>query len=94
MRIEIVFELPFGDQHGVDELLELRVAGLGFGEYLADEVDRPLHVQHFSVSSRSTTRAALMIYSNIGSPCASVMRIGGFSSSISRNSSASYTSRV
>jgi hypothetical protein len=26
--VEIVSELPFGDQHGIDELLDLRVVGL------------------------------------------------------------------
>jgi hypothetical protein len=47
MRIEIVLELPFGDQHGVDELLDLRVAGIEIGKYLANKIDGPLHFQHF-----------------------------------------------
>jgi hypothetical protein len=47
MRIEIVLELPFGDQHGVDELLDMRVAGIEIGKYLANKIDGPLHFQHF-----------------------------------------------
>jgi hypothetical protein len=47
MHVEIVLELPFGDQHWIDELLDLWVAALGIGKYLANEVDGSLHFQHF-----------------------------------------------
>jgi hypothetical protein len=41
--IEVVPELALGHQDCVHELLHLGVARFGVGEYLADEVHRPLH---------------------------------------------------
>jgi hypothetical protein len=45
--VKIVPELSFGDQHGINELLDLRTEDLGVRKYLTDKVDRPMHFQHF-----------------------------------------------
>jgi hypothetical protein len=47
MRVEILLELPFGDQHGINEVRDPWVAGLGIEDYVTDEVNRSLHFQHF-----------------------------------------------
>ena len=39
---EVVLQLASGENHGIDQLLNLRVSYLGFREHLADEVDRSL----------------------------------------------------
>jgi hypothetical protein len=41
----VVSQLPPCQDHRVQQLLNLWVADLGFGQYLADEVDRPLNGQ-------------------------------------------------
>jgi hypothetical protein len=41
-----VFQLSGCNQDGVDQLLNLRVSGLGFIEHLADEVNRALDFIH------------------------------------------------
>jgi hypothetical protein len=38
-------QLPFGDQDGVQELLDLGVASLGIGQDFAYEVYRVLHLE-------------------------------------------------
>jgi hypothetical protein len=43
VRVEVVPELALGHQDHVHEFLHLGVTRLGVGEYLADEVHRPLH---------------------------------------------------
>jgi hypothetical protein len=45
MRLEVVSQLPPRQNHCVQQLLNLWVADLGLGQYLTDEVDRPLDGQ-------------------------------------------------
>ena len=45
MRLEVVTQLPLGDKDGVQELLDLGVAGLGIGQDLANEVHGKLHFE-------------------------------------------------
>jgi hypothetical protein len=45
MRLEVVSQLLPRQDHRVQQLLNLWVADLGFGQYLADEVDWPLNEQ-------------------------------------------------
>src|SRR5689334_18191487 len=45
MGLEVVLQLPLRQDHRVQQLLNLWVADLGFGQYLADEVDWPLNGQ-------------------------------------------------
>jgi hypothetical protein len=45
MRLEVVSQLPPRQDHRVQQLLNLWVADLGLGQYLTDEVDRPLDGQ-------------------------------------------------
>jgi hypothetical protein len=45
MRLEVVSQLPPRQDHRVQQLLNLRVADLGLGQYLTDEVNRPLDGQ-------------------------------------------------
>jgi hypothetical protein len=45
MRLEVVPQLPPCQNHRVQQLLNLWVADLGLGQYLTDEVDRPLDGQ-------------------------------------------------
>jgi hypothetical protein len=45
---EIVLQLLSRHEHGVQELLHLRVAGLGLGEYLADKLHQSLNLQHLT----------------------------------------------
>jgi hypothetical protein len=45
MRLEVVSQLPPRQDHRVQQLLNLWVADLGFGQYLTDEVDWPLDGQ-------------------------------------------------
>jgi hypothetical protein len=37
-------EFPLGDQHNIDQLLNLGVTRLGVGEHLTNEVYRSLHL--------------------------------------------------
>jgi hypothetical protein len=43
VSLEIVPELAPRQDHCVEQLLDLRIARLGLGQYLADVVYRPLH---------------------------------------------------
>jgi hypothetical protein len=45
MRLEVVSQLSPRQDHRVQQLLNLWVADLGLGQYLTDEVDRPLDEQ-------------------------------------------------
>ena len=45
MRLEVVSQLPPCQDHRIQQLLNLWVVDLGFGQYLADEVDWPLNRQ-------------------------------------------------
>jgi hypothetical protein len=45
MSLEVVSQLPPCQNHRAQQLLDLRVADLGLGEHLADEVDWPLNGQ-------------------------------------------------
>ena len=45
MRLEVVSQLLPCQDHRVQQLLNLRVADLGFRQYLANEVDWPLNGQ-------------------------------------------------
>ena len=45
MRLEVVSQLPPRQDHRVQQLLNLWVADFGLGQYLTDEVDRPLDGQ-------------------------------------------------
>ena len=45
MRLKVVMQLPLGDEDGVQELLDLGVAGLGIGQDLANEVHETLHFE-------------------------------------------------
>src|SRR5690348_15723794 len=45
MRLEVVSQLPSCQDHCIQQLLNLWVADLGFGQYLADEVNWPLNGQ-------------------------------------------------
>jgi hypothetical protein len=45
MLLEVVSQLPPRQDHRVQQLLNLGVADLGLGQYLADEVDWPLDGQ-------------------------------------------------
>jgi hypothetical protein len=38
-------QLSFGNQDGVQELLDLRITGLGIGQDLADKINRVLHLE-------------------------------------------------
>jgi hypothetical protein len=49
MSLEVVSQLPPRQDHRVEQLLNLWVADLGFGQYLADEVDWPLDGQCMSL---------------------------------------------
>jgi hypothetical protein len=45
VAVEVMPKLAFGDEHGVEELLNSPVAGLQVGEDLANEVHRPLDLE-------------------------------------------------
>src|SRR5688572_9418018 len=45
MRLEVVSQLPSRQDHCIQQLLNLWVADLGLGQYLADEVNWPLNGQ-------------------------------------------------
>jgi hypothetical protein len=44
-----VSELPFGDQHGIQEFLDLGVASLRVEQYFTNEVDRALNLKSMSL---------------------------------------------
>ena len=48
-RLEVVMQLPFGDEDDVHELLDLGVAGLGIRQDLANEVYGMLHFESVSL---------------------------------------------
>jgi hypothetical protein len=39
MRLEVVMQLAPSQEHGVEQLLDLWIPGLGLGQDFADEVD-------------------------------------------------------
>jgi hypothetical protein len=45
MRLEVVSQLSLCQNYHVQQLLNLRVADFGLGQYLTNEVDRPLDGQ-------------------------------------------------
>ena len=49
MRLKVVTQLPLGDEDGVQELLDLGVAGLGIKQDLSNEVYRMLHFEGVSL---------------------------------------------
>ena len=49
MRLEVVMQLPLGDKDGVQELLDLGVAGLGIRQDLANEVHGTLYFEGVSL---------------------------------------------
>ena len=49
MRLQVVTQLPFGDEDGVQELLDLGIAGLGIGQDLANVVYETLHFEGVSL---------------------------------------------
>ena len=52
-------QLPLSDKDGVQEFLDLGVASLGIRQDLANKVHMMMYYEGVSLSSRSTTRAAL-----------------------------------
>jgi hypothetical protein len=44
-----VSELPFGDQHDIQEFLDLAVASLGVGQDFTNEVDWALNLKSMSL---------------------------------------------
>ena len=49
MRLEVVTQLPFSDEDGVWELLDLGVAGLGIRQDLTNEVHGTLYFEGMSL---------------------------------------------
>ena len=49
MRLEVVTQLPLGDEDGVQELLDLGLAGLRIEQDLANEIHGTLHFEGVSL---------------------------------------------
>jgi hypothetical protein len=58
VAIKVVTQLALGDEHDIEQILDLRVVGLGVGEHLKSEVHR-LTLRTCPSSYRSTTNVVL-----------------------------------
>jgi hypothetical protein len=59
VSLEVVAELTPRKDHCVEQLLDLRIARFGLGQYLADVVYQPLDWQGVPLLRSSTTMTAL-----------------------------------
>jgi hypothetical protein len=87
MRLKVVTQLAPSQDHGVEQLLDLWVLGLGFEQDFTDEVDWLLVRSACPSTFRSTTMAMLTtwlvvaMYSKRGSLSDGGTRIGALESS-------------
>jgi hypothetical protein len=58
VAIKVATQLALGDEHGIEQILDLRVVGLGVGEHLKSEVHR-LTLRTCPSSYRLTTNVVL-----------------------------------